>query len=158
MKKDQDLWSGAVIILFALFLISQMKKLSFMQSVYPMTLAVLMIMAGIGILLRALITFKRTGKSYHALSLRDLVLQAVIPGSFVIVMCLLLRNLGFYIDVFIVMAGICVLQDFVIKGKLSISPKLAAKILAFSASCSVGLYISFNILLKLSTPAGFLGF
>jgi hypothetical protein len=158
LKKDQDIVIGGIIILFALFLMTQMRSLSFMQSVYPKILVIFMVIAGTGIIFRAIKMIKRTGKSYHVLSLQDIVLQAVIPGSFLIIMSLLLRELGFYINAFIVMTGICLLQDFVLKKKFNITLKSATKVILFSACCSVGLYVSFNVLLHLSTPTGILRF
>ena len=157
-KKDQDFLVGGVIILLALFLITQMKSLSFMQSIYPRVLAIAMIIAGLGIILRAAKALKRTGKPYGALSLREFVLQALIPGTFVIVMCLLLRKLGFYATTFIVMLGICIIQDLVINKKIPLSLKYTSKILFFSALSTIALYVSFNVLLNLSTPIGVFGF
>lgn len=158
LKKDQDIQAGIVVILFALPLSTQFGKLSFMQSIYPKLLVALMALSGVGIILRAAAVARRAKQPYRVLSLRDFMLQAVVPGAFVIAMCLLLRRLGFYIDTFIVVAGICLLQDFIIEGRLRITARSAAKIFAFSAGCSAALYVCFNILLKLSTPIGMFGF
>ena len=157
-KKDQDFFVGGFIILFALFLITQMGSLSFMQSIYPRVLAISMIIAGTGIIFRAAMEIKRTGKPYSALSLREFVLQAVIPGTFVIIMCLFLRKLGFYVATFIVMLGICVIQELVIHKKMRFTFNYISKILCFSVFSTVALYISFNVLLNLSTPVGIFGF
>ncbi|MDR1732701.1 MAG: tripartite tricarboxylate transporter TctB family protein [Synergistaceae bacterium] len=158
MIKDQDLWAGSAIILFALFLLNSMGSLSFMQSIYPRVLLVLMMVSGVGIIFRAFKTFRRTGKVYHRLPFVDFLLQAAIPGAFVIILSVLITTLGFYAGSFIAMAGICVLQDFVIQGKIDLALKTVTKILLFSAGCSAGLYLCFNVLLHLATPAGFLGF
>ena len=128
MKKDQDIWAGIVIILLGLFLLGQMGSLSFMQSVYPRVLASIMVVAGVGVVLRAVLIFKSVKKPYQKLSMRDFLLQAAIPGAFVIIVSFYLRELGFYVGAFIVVSGICLLQDFVAKGKLNTNVKSVSEV------------------------------
>ena len=157
VRKDQDIQSGVVIILIALALSTQFGKLSFMQSIYPKLLVAAMGLSGVGIIAKAFLALRRTQRAHRVLTLRDFILQAAAPGAFVVILCLLLPTLGFYADAFIVVAGICLLQDFVISGRQGFSARLIARVLLFSAGVTVFLYVVFSVLLKLSTPKGFLG-
>ena len=157
-RKDQDLYSGLFCIIFAGLLWTQQGNLSHMQGIFPRTCIIFMAIAGAGIILRSFLKYKKTGKTYSKLTLKDAMLQSIVPGAFLVLMASLVTKLGFYVDVCIVIIGICLIQDIFIGGFKSLKPAKLLKVFVFSVLCTGILYLCFSVLLKMTVPMGILKF
>lgn len=158
MKKNQDIYAGLGIIAFSVFMYTQTAKLSKMQSVYPKALLIAMAIAGVCIIISAVVKQKKTGVTFKKINLQFLKNETLLPGAYLIVMALLVKPLGLYLVSFLTVLGICLLEDYIGKRFKSITLKHILTVVLVSLLFTGVMYLMFHIVLKLPTPVGILGF
>ncbi len=159
--KNKDVFFGIGVILLSCLFYSQVLTLPKGPAEFPRALLVLMLISGVGIVVRA-IWRQRKGKDEEreeeSVSLKEFVFNALIPSSILIVLCILMMFIGFYIGCFLLFILIFILQDVIIKGKFALKKKDVVKLLVSTLGVTVFLYLCFSVLLKLPVPMGPWGF
>ncbi|MCI8649045.1 MAG: hypothetical protein HFG20_02905 [Anaerotruncus sp.] len=158
MWKDQDIGLGVVIILLSSLFLTQTAKLSSASAMFPKWLLWMMVFAAVLIIVKACVRLKRKGQPKQHISLREFGIEAGIPGGMLLLACLLLELLGFYICCFLILIAVSILQDWILEGRYSLTKAGLLRILCFSGGVSVLMFFCFSVLLSLPTPAGILGF
>ena len=158
MKKNQDIYAGLGIIAFSLLMLTQASKLSEMQSIYPKILLIGMAIAGACVAISSVIKQKKTGVVYKKITLQFIKNTVLIPGAFLLVCALLVKPLGLYVTVFLLIIGICLIEDYLGKRIKDLTPKHILEVIAVSLVFTVLLYLLFHLVLKLPTPTGIFGF
>jgi hypothetical protein len=157
-SKDQDIKLGIFSILFGLIFLTQTSKLPEKVKLYPQFCIVAIIGLGALIAIKAVIDIKKGQKYFHGMSISRFLVEAVIPGGVLLIACLLLDILGFYICSFLILMTVCYLQDFLITKTLNQGFRSFFIVLSFSLMSVLFLYVCFKLLLQMPTTRGIFGF
>ena len=158
LKKNQDIYLGIIILVIAAIFWQQAFKIRGNAAMLPKFFLVLISISGFGIIGSAIFKQIKTGKTYQKISLREFGLEIALPGTWLCIICFLFRYLGFYLCSFVFIIGVCLMQDYLINGKIELSAKHAGKLLMFSAGSSLFMFLCFRVVLKMLTPIGVFGF
>ncbi len=157
LLKDQDIKLGLVTILFGAFYLTQALKLSGSAGLFPMALLYLIMLSGVLIILRAVIRIKKGKEYYHRMSFRQFMTDTGIPGGVLLIACLLLNVLGFYVCSLLIILFVSLIQHQLINGTWNPGRRRLVGILLFSLGSTAFMYLCFSILLSLPTPRGIFG-
>jgi hypothetical protein len=157
-SKDQDIKLGIFSVLFGLIFLTQASKLPERIGVYPKFCIIAIIGFGALIAIKAVIDIKKKQKYFHGMSISKFLVEAAIPGGGLLIACLLLDILGFYICSFLILMTVCYLLDFLITKTLNQGFRSFFIVLSFSLMSVLFLYVCFNLLLQLPTTRGVFGF
>ena len=158
MWKDQDIGLGVFIILLSGVLLTQTTDLSESTAMFPKWLLWLMILSGVLIILKACIRLRRGAQPQHHMSMREFWVEAGIPGGILLIACMLLELLGFYICSFLILMAVSIAQDWILEGSYHPTKSGLLRLCGFSLGISVLMFICFSLLLSLPTPVGIFGF
>jgi hypothetical protein len=156
--KDQDIKLGIFSILFGLIFLTQTAKLSEKVGLFPGFCLVGIIALGALIAIKAVIDIKKRRKYFHGMSISRFFVEAAIPGSVLLIACLLLDILGFYICSFLILMAVCYLQDLLTTKTLNQGFRNFFIVLSFSIVSVIFLYVCFALLLQLPATRGIFGF
>ncbi|MDR1316002.1 MAG: tripartite tricarboxylate transporter TctB family protein [Spirochaetales bacterium] len=157
LRKDQDIILGFVILIVSGILWYQVDAIEGAPAIMPRIFISMISISGAGIIIRAIRCMIKTGKPYQKMNLREFLWEAGIPGGVLLMTCLFLEVLGFYICSFILIIAVCILQNIIINKKLTLTIRAFFKIVLFALCVTGFMFFCFWILLSMPTPTGFLG-
>lgn len=157
LRKTVDLYLSFAVIVFTLCMMTQLESMSGETLYMPRAILIFMLFTAVWIALRAVIVTLRGKNQEFALDFWNILFGILLPGCAVLLLSLALRKLGFYLTSAIIIFVINIIQDFVTRGKVEISPKKLFQWAFTSIAVCAALYLFFHVLIQLRTPVGILG-
>ena len=160
LKNNADFFFGAVIVIFGAvgcYLTRTTIKLASARQM-PMILFAFTAVMGLGISISSVVNRARDKEDQVKVSVRELIVGIGIPGAVLILSWVLIRWLGFYVSVFLLILALMVLQAIVTDGKLDLSFRKIALTVLFAVLVTAVMYGIFHFIFGLPTPEGLFGF
>ena len=161
--KRKDFLLGLSVCLLVCFFFWHMGDIPGGANVFPGMLLIMMGICGAGLLIKDIIAARKeaadseSGKqNMNKQSMKEFVLQVLIPAAILLASTLLLRSLGFYLVSSLAVFAIMLYQNWI--DGIKPSAVIMSKHLLFAVCVGVAMYAIFHMLISMPTPRGVFGF